>query len=96
MKGGHSKRAEKVRNFASHNKVFTVFAVILIIFLLFHAVNQNTQQSETAQEEQTITEESTEASWRFYPIDLVILGVGGGFCTVMIVRERKKSKEGLR
>ncbi|MBQ6041512.1 MAG: hypothetical protein IJL32_12190 [Oscillospiraceae bacterium] len=95
MKGGHSKRVEKVRDFTSHNKIFTVIAVILIVFLLFRTVNRNTQQPETEQTEQSVTDETEETGWRFYPIDLVVLGVGGGFCTIMIIRERKKAKEGL-
>lgn len=95
MKGGHSKRVEKVRDFASHNKIFTVIAVILIAFLLFRTVNRNPQQPETEQAEQSVTDETEENGWRFYPIDLVVLGVSGGFCTIMIIRERKKAKEGL-
>lgn len=31
--------------------------------------------------------------WKFYPIDAWILGVGGAFCTVMIIKERRKAKE---
>lgn len=95
MKGGHSKRVEKVRDFASHNKIFTVIVVILIVFLLFRTVNRNPQQPETEQAEQSVTDETEESGWRFYPIDLVVLGVGGGFCTIMIIRERKRAKEGL-
>ena len=97
MKGSHRKRVEKVREFASHNKFFSAIAVLLIVFLLFRTVNRNTEQPDKAQEEQTVTEESKteETGWRFYPIDLVVLGVGGGFCTVMIIRERRKAKEGL-
>jgi hypothetical protein len=30
--------------------------------------------------------------WRFYFIDVVILAAGGGFCLVMIIRERKRTK----
>lgn len=95
MKGGHSKRVEKVREFTSHNKVFVAIAVILIGFLLFRAVNRDPQQSEKTQDEQSVTEETEDTGWRFYPIDLVVLGVGGGFCTIMIIRERRKAKEGL-
>lgn len=97
MKGGHKKRVEKVREFTSHNKVFSVIAVILIVFLLFRTVNRKTEQQEPVQETQTVTEETEaeESGWRFYPIDLVVLGVGGGFCSIMIIRERRKAKEGL-
>jgi hypothetical protein len=34
--------------------------------------------------------------WRFYFIDVIILGAGGGFCLIMILRERKKTKEALK
>ena len=98
MKGGHKKRVEKVREFTSHNKVFSVFAVILIVFLIFRTVSGKAPDTpESSQAEQTVTEETEteETGWRFYPIDLVVLGVGGGFCTIMIIRERRKAKEGL-
>lgn len=97
MKGGHKKRVEKVSEFTSHNKVFSVIAVLVIVFLLFRTVNRNPEQQEKAQEKQTVTEETDaeETEWRFYPIDLVVLGVGGGFCSIMIIRERRKAKEGL-
>ena len=77
--------------------VFSVIAVILIVFLLFRTVNRKTEQQEPVQETQTVTEETEaeETGWRFYPIDLVVLGVGGGFCSIMIIRERRKAKEGL-
>lgn len=96
MKGGHKRRVEKVRDFTSHNKLFTAIAVLLIIFLLFRAVPDRTAANENP--EQTKLSEETEAEdtgWRFYPIDLVVLGVGGGFCSIMIIRERRKAKEGL-
>ena len=96
MKGGHKRRVEKVRDFTSHNKVFTAIAVLLIIFLLFRAVPDRTAENENP--EQTKVSEETKAEdtgWRFYPIDLVVLGVGGGFCSIMIIRERRKAKEGL-
>ncbi len=96
MKGGHKRRVEKVREFTSHNKIFTAFAVLLIIFLLFRIVPNRTSENETEnQEEQKVSEEAEETGWRFYPIDLVVLGVGGGFCSIMIIRERRKAKEGL-
>ena len=97
MKGGHKKRVEKVREFTSHNKMFSVIAVLVIVFLLFSTVNRHTEQQETVQDRKTVTEETEaeETGWRFYPIDLVVLGVGDGFCSIMIIRERRKAKEGL-
>ena len=34
--------------------------------------------------------------WRFYWIDLWILGGGGGFCLIKILQEKKKAKEKLQ
>ncbi len=34
--------------------------------------------------------------WRFYWIDLVVLVVGGGFCTFKIIKEKRKTKEKLQ
>jgi ABC-type uncharacterized transport system permease subunit len=96
MKGGHQKRVEKVRRFASRNKVFSVLIVILVGFLLFRTVSNRTEKKPpNNQAAQTASVESEKLEWRFYPIDLVVLGIGGGFCTIMIIRERRKAKEGL-
>lgn len=96
MKGGHQKRMEKVRCFVSHNKVFSVLIVILVGFLLFRTVSDSTgEKPPNNQATQTASAESEKLEWRFYPIDLVVLGVGGGFCTIMIIRERRKAKEDL-
>lgn len=45
MKGGHQKRVEKVRRFASRNKVFSVLIVILVGFLLFRTVSNRTEKN---------------------------------------------------
>ena len=37
-----------------------------------------------------------EKHWRFYWIDLVVLVVGGGFCSIKIIQERRKTKEKLQ
>ena len=98
MKGGHQKRVEKVRRFVSRNKVFSVLIVILVGFLLFRTVS-NSAEKKTPNNQATQTAsasaESEKLEWRFYTIDLVVLGIGGGFCTIMIIRERRKAKEGL-
>jgi predicted transglutaminase-like protease len=52
--------------------------------------------AETEPEETTATVTNKRETWRFYFIDLVILGVGGGFCLVMILRQRKKTREELK
>ncbi len=96
MKGGHQKRVEKVRRFVSCNKVFSVLIVILVGFLLFRTVSNRTEKKPpNSQAAQTASAKIEKLEWRFYPIDLVVLGIGGGFCTIMIIRERRKAKEGL-
>lgn len=97
----HKEHVQKIRNFTEKNKIFVIMAVIATIFLFsgFFFSKENdvktleTTQVETAENPQKADEKP---QWQFYWSDLyVLLGVGG-FCTVMIVRERKKSKEELQ
>lgn len=93
FKDSHKKRADSVQHFLSSNKLFVVIALVAAIIIgtgLFKGKTVEVPASETQQ-----TEEATVPQWRFYPSDLIVLLVGGGFCTVMIIRERKKAKEGL-
>lgn len=100
----HRERVEKVKDYADKNKVFVFAVTVIIIFLLFGFVKgQNKDDSATApetsisqSEEVENIEEYDDSKWRFYPIDLVVLAVGGGFCTVMILREKKKAREKLK
>lgn len=96
----HRKRVEKIRSFTEKNKVFTITAVIAVIFLLsnFFFSKDNTEKNLPDTETiQTATEENPQkAEWQFYWSDLWMLAVGGGFCTIMIIRERKKAKEELQ
>lgn len=95
IKEKHMERAGKVREFIAGNKLFLVIAVLAVIAICCNVFLNNdehtTEETSASQSEQA--EEQQE--WRFYPIDLVVLGIGGGFCTVMILRERHKAKEGL-
>ena len=87
-------RADKVKRFMSKNWLFLMIAIIMCLYLLGTAVQK--QNAEPSQEQTEVTQEvQEETHWRFYPIDLVVLGVGGGFCSIMITRERRKAKEGL-
>ena len=90
---GHRKRAEKVRGYLAKNKAVAVIAVLAAIALLVNlVVNHDVQKTDTQETVQTETDES----WRFYPVDLVVLGAGGGPCAIMMLREKRRAKEELR
>lgn len=94
----HNERVQKIKNFTEKNKIFVIMATIAVIFLFsgfFFSKENDVKTSETIQAENA--EETAEnPQWQFYWSDLwVLLGVGG-FCTVMIIRERKKLKEELQ
>ena len=91
------------------NRLFTVIAAIVVILMVIGMITNKkddaapvTSQStvETTTGETTgseeITDQSKETQWRFYWIDLWIFVIGGGFCTIMIFRERKKAREKLK
>lgn len=85
------ERAGAVRDFLSSNKLFLAIALLAALWTGGGLLNGKQPESppETAQTGEAVPE------WRFYPSDLVILAVGGGFCSVMIIRERRKAKEEL-
>ena len=89
----HRKRADRVQHFISSNKLFVVIALVAAVIIGSGLKNGKEVEETLPDTEQT--EEDNRPHWRFYPSDLAILLVGGGFCTVMIIRERKKAKEGL-
>jgi preprotein translocase subunit YajC len=99
----HKKRVEKVKDYAGKNKVFVATMIVAIIFLFINFVIQpNNPQREN--HETTISDNSaiaettaeTQREWRFYFIDVIVLVTVGGFCTIMILRERKKTREELK
>lgn len=86
----HRKRAEKVRGFLAKNKAVTLIAVLAAIAVLVNlVVNHDVQHIESQETVQTETDEK----WRFYPVDLAVLGAGGGLCAVMMLREKRRAKE---
>lgn len=104
----YKERLQIAKNFTKHNHLFSVIAAILLIVLIANAIgnkfsnsnrevktetNQETVSSEMIPDE---TEKEEPLKWRFYPIDLVIFAVGGGFCGIMIIREKKKAREKLQ
>lgn len=109
LKNKHNQRAEKVKNFFDKNKLFTVISiavmVILIFNFLFSKVNQSEKnsvpdnaasQTEVIKEAENTVKEVPESKWQFYWIDLWILIGAGGFCVIMIIKERKKAREELK
>jgi sugar phosphate permease len=107
----HNKRVKKVKEYTGKNKVFVITALVAIVFLLYNFVfvskdnpqiEKQHQQviisdtSEQESEEVTTGTVSKRETWRFYFIDLIILGSVGGLCLIMIIRERRKVKEELK
>ena len=90
MVEGHKKRAEKVRGYFSRKSAVALFAILASVALLISLV-MNHQVKETEPQETVQTE--TAENWRFYPVDLVVLGAGGGLCAVMMMREKRRAKE---
>ena len=91
---GHRKRAEKVRGYFSQKRAITLFTILASIALLVSLV-MNHQVKETDANTQETTASDTDESWRFYPVDLIVLGAGGGLCAVMMLREKRRAKEEL-
>ena len=92
IKESHRQRVEKIRAYVSSNRLFLAMAALVIILLLsgtsvFQRKENNSNPDEPAQ-----IQETDETGWRFYPIDGVILLVGGSICIVQIWRERKKGR----
>jgi Fe2+ transport system protein B len=103
----HKKRVEKVKDFTAKNKVFAVMMVVAVIFLLFNFVfvsrespqiipQNDVSISDNVENEAETAIEPQRETWRFYFIDLIILGAGGGFCLIMILRQRRKTREELK
>ena len=91
---GHRKRAEKVCGYFTQKRAITLFAILAAVALLVSLV-MNYQVKESDADTQETTASETDESWRFYPVDLVVLGAGGGLCAVMMLREKRRAKEEL-
>jgi len=104
----HKKRVEKVKEATGKNKIFIIAIVFAIVFLVCTVVsnwnenenipheNQNIISSDNGESEGGETALAEKESWRFYFIDVIILVAGGGFCLIMILRQRRKTKEELK
>lgn len=103
----HTERVQRIERYIKKNKLFCFFAAILIIFLVVTQVKDNLFQGkepktsisteiDTDKENESDSTNADTVHWRFYSIDLWILLIGGEFCSIMIVRERRKTKEKLQ
>ena len=98
----HKERVRSVKDFAEGNKIFTIIASLVIIYLLFNFIfsQDETQEREATTDKpasETVEQiEDSNSEWRFYWLDFWILFIGGGFCSVMIIRQRKKAREELQ
>ena len=92
----YKERLATVKKFTAKNRLFSLLAIGLILFLIgnsvYHRIGDDKSKPIVSETEVTETEPE---HWRFYPVDLAVLVVGGGFCTIMIRRERKKAREKL-
>lgn len=105
----HKRRLEKAKNFTENNKLFTVIALIIAVYLTFSIVSgmirkkdnklpdtATSQSAEISENTETeAVEEYDDEHLRFYWIDLWIFLIAGGFCTVMIIRDKRKAREKL-
>ncbi len=91
---GHRKRAEKVRGYFTQKRAITLFAIFAAVALLVSLVMNHQVKGSDADTQET-TASDTDETWRFYPVDLVVLGAGGGLCAVMMLREKRRAKEEL-
>jgi hypothetical protein len=104
----HKKRVEKIKSYTAKNKLFIAMAATALVFLLVTVIfNSESPQGESGYEVSGLPQPDPDIGsgasppppdegWRFYFIDLWVLGIGGGFCLVMIIRQRKKAKEELK
>lgn len=85
-----------IKGYISKNKLLTIIATVLCLSLIGSGIR--TQRETDIAEEPTVQTETVQDDlhWRFYPVDLWVLGIGGGFCTVMILREKRKARETLK
>ena len=94
----YQERLASVKHFTAKNRLFSLIAAILILFLLGNAVIHRigNYHNKPIVSETEITETEEPEHWKFYPVDLAIMAIGGVFCSIMIIRERKKAREQLQ
>ena len=71
-----------------------IIAAVLCLSLIGSGIRTHSDTAEESPAQAEVMQE--ERHWRFYSVDLWVLGIGGGFCTVMILREKRKARETLK
>lgn len=98
MESKHQKRVEGIKRYVSKNKLFAAIVVLILLWLscnfLFSKDKTVTEDDSSYNSAEQDSEE--DLHWQFYWSDLGVLVIGGGFCTFMIIRERKKAREKLK
>lgn len=91
------ERIEKIKQFTAKNRLFILLAIVCCFYLLgttlFGKEQEPPQQDQTQTE---IVQQQEPEHWRFYWLDVWVLAVGGGFCTAMMIREKRKAKEEIK
>ena len=96
----YAGRVKQSKKFIHKNKLFMF--IVLALFILGYlggndfAQDKLPEEPETMQSQTEDQPEETTLHWRFYWSDVGILVVAGGFCTIMIIRERKKERDNLQ
>lgn len=94
-KPSHQKRVVAIKHFVTQNKAFVIIAALLCVYLIGGILKpKDAPKQEHTQTE--IVQQQEPEHWRFYWLDVWVLAVGGGFCTVMMIREKKKAKEEIK
>ena len=98
--GTHKERVQRVRAFTEKNKLFTVIAMAIVVFLITNFLfskgkDKPDEPSSQAETSQTDNVEGEPLEFHFYWSDLVILVSVGGFCLIKIIQEKKKVREKL-
>ncbi len=96
IKTARKERAEKIKRFTAKNRLFILLAIVCCFYLIGTTVFGKEQEPPRQDAIQTETVQQEPEHWRFYWIDIWVLAVGGGFCTVMMIREKKKAKEEIK
>lgn len=91
------ERREKIKQFASNNKLFIAIAICLSIYLIagFIKSDEKVVTNDNIVTEADEQEKSDKIEWRLYWSDFIVLVGGVGFCGFKIIQRNKKAKEDI-